>query len=140
MTWAPDGAANQEAAVAATDVHHDRCLAAKDGRPVKGAFVGQALEGGLSPTGPVENFAGDGDAKLALLVPDLFHESYLRAFGKKGDWTFPNALSGSPCIIGERDRSSLCDFHSPPNFGSSGMARPVIMKWIPKPHGSCLFF
>src|SRR5437879_10154049 len=77
MIRPPDGAANQEAAVAATDVHHDRCLAAKDGRPVKGAFVGQALEGGLSPTGPVENFAGDGDAKLALLVPDLFHESYL---------------------------------------------------------------
>ncbi len=72
----PDGALEKEAAVAAAQVEDDRGPAAEQRRPVEAALGGELLEGGLRPLRRVEDFAGDGDAELALDVTAtlLLHE------------------------------------------------------------------
>ena len=62
----PDGAAEEETAVAAADVHHQRRRAAEQGRQIERAVGRQLFEGGLRPSGGVEDFAGDRHAELAL--------------------------------------------------------------------------
>src|SRR5437763_1413217 len=62
----PDGAADQEPAVAAAEVEDDRRPAAEELFPIQPPIGGKLLEGGLGPERRVEDFAGDGDAELAL--------------------------------------------------------------------------
>ncbi len=75
----PDGAANKETSVAATDIEHTQCLAAEDCAPVERTVFRQSLECRLRPLLRFENLAGNRHAELALDMATLFfgHERYL---------------------------------------------------------------
>ena len=69
----PDGAADQEPAIAAAKVDDQGGGSAKEGGEVKGAWRRETFEGSLSPVSWVKNLACEGDTELALDLPPIFH-------------------------------------------------------------------
>src|SRR6516165_4380935 len=76
MARLPDRAADQESAVAAAQVDHQRGAAAEQGRQVEWSMRGKLFEGGPGPVRRIEDFAGKGYAELAFNLPAIFHVSY----------------------------------------------------------------
>ena len=68
MLGPPNGAAEQEPAVAAAEIENDRGLPAEERFPVEPAGR-QLLEGGLGPERRVENLTGDGNAEFTFDAP-----------------------------------------------------------------------
>ena len=65
----PDGAADQEAAIAAAEIDDQRRRAAEQSGQIERSLGRQLLEGGLRPLAGIENLTGDRHTKLAFDLP-----------------------------------------------------------------------